>query len=160
MSEETQPPVLFNCTGRPKYIVVGTMVVKLPTGPKPVLVDMLGDRGELVVRAGLHGDGSATLEVASGEVTSTLSMPPVMPGAMFLVDAEVLLRCPERDDLVTPAYYAWINPEGLDLSEFDESDDELGVFRDEQDDDRRISVLSGVSAHLGQVGADTPNQML
>jgi hypothetical protein len=87
-------------------------------------------------------------------------MPPVMPGVMFLVEAEILLRCPGRDDLTSPAAYAWIDPEGLDLAEFDEDDDELGLFRGLGEGERRISVLCAVARKLGPVGIDTPNQML
>jgi hypothetical protein len=130
-------------------------VVELPKGPCPTLIDTMGERGELAVRVHPGATDVAELEVTSGEVRGILEMPPAMEGALYLVEDEVLLRCPHRSDLVTPTLYRWIVAEGHDVSAVaDDPEDWLGESLG------RITVLSAVAGKLGVAGEDTPTQMI
>lgn len=100
-------PVLFNCLRRERdvFVKVGNEFVVLPRGPKPTLVDSAVESCPLVVRLSPSDDATFELRSSDGRCDMTLGMPPALPGALFLVDSDVLLRHPDRDDLVTPASY-------------------------------------------------------
>jgi len=177
-------PVLFNCTRRPQYVIAGTRVIKLPTAPSPTIIEVYGQRGELKVIVDPHANIEAELDISSGEAAATIDMPPPMPGALFLVEDDILLRSPGRSDLATPAFYKIVSIMDLDLSLVPELkarvDSKLGKTAPVDEDDIdftddgslwidwvdrsapdvRLSALAGVSLHLSSLPPGSPNQML
>lgn len=100
-------PVLFNCLRRERdvFVRIDGQPVPLPRGPKPVLIDTSTNTQPIVVTVAPDDPRTIELTTSEAECDATISLPPPMDGALFLVDPETLMRLPDRDDLVTPASY-------------------------------------------------------
>lgn len=118
---------LINLTGSDEFVEVDGKRVKLPSGPRPVMIDR-SDRPEEVLEIAELG---AVLAVPQGEPAGVLFMPEPSEGVAFLVSAELVARFPHRDDLFCA--------EGFEI---------------DLDDEELPSVLVSVSAQLPPVGPE------
>lgn len=109
MADDVVPVRLVNCRHKAVFVRVDGERVELPRVPRPVIIDAVdtdpaGGPSEVLQVAA--GDGVTALRVSSGQVSGTLGMPDPVDGVLFLVDPEVLLRFPDRNDLVVADTYS------------------------------------------------------
>lgn len=105
----TSTSVLVNCTGRDVKILVDGELQLLPAGPTPSIVEDTTSSREVLVSTG-EGLPGASITVGVATPSMTLFMPEPLPGVLYLVRPEVLLRHPHREDLLTPAFYTTHGP--------------------------------------------------
>lgn len=105
MEDRTRADILFNCTGTDVFILVDGERVKLPSAPSPTILEGHGNESALEISVS-PGGAATTLRVQGSEPQGSLSLPAVMPGAVYLVRPEILLRFPHRRDFVVPSAYS------------------------------------------------------
>lgn len=118
--------LLLNCTHHDIHVLVDGLRLRLPRGPVPAIVDTAQDAETLEFALDPDRELRTTLVRASGRAHLVLLMPEPAEGVCFLVEPEILLRHPDRHDLLTPALYtpletspdadglAGLEPEDLD----------------------------------------------
>lgn len=97
---------LINLTGKDETILVGDKVVDLPSdGRSPSFIDS-ADREREEVEFTVGGMTTSIVISRASKVAASLGLPPERDGVKLLVKPHVLLRCPERNDLVVVSTYA------------------------------------------------------
>jgi hypothetical protein len=105
------PHQLINCTARPVFVAVDGHAVELPRHRHHITIvdEISADSAPLTITI----DGATTtVGLLAGDVDDTIGLPPAIDGVIYLVDAEVLLRCPHRSDFVTAGHYQGLPDDG------------------------------------------------
>lgn len=99
------PMRLINCSDEDVFVLTENGPFLLDRFPYPTPID-LPSKGEHEPLELETIEGSATIDlIVNAPVTMTLYVPGPVEGTLYLVDAETLLRFPDRTDFVTPALY-------------------------------------------------------
>jgi hypothetical protein len=124
---------LVNCLRRDRPVLVdvdGTPVA-LARGRRPFVIPADDPTSDLTVTV---AGGTATVSCGPQTPMTVVDLPPPRDGVRYLVDADILLRCPHRDDLVAPGWFRRVRDDG----------------------ERTRSVLVAVHDRLHPITADTP----